>query len=145
LEIYYPKLKPGQTPRWLAPADKRTGNPASTIVLAVIGTVTSKDIDRSLTLLNKVCHILPYCPYGPQTQCHRCQQYGHARELCGVENPACAVCAGNHLTKDYQCEVPRCKAGPVCVHGDIKCAACGNPHKASDRSCPMRIKASQEF
>jgi hypothetical protein len=145
VEIYYPKLKLGQTPRWLAPADKRTGKPASTIVLAFIGTVTSKDIDRSLTVLNKVCHLSPYYPYGPQTQCHRCQQYGHATELCGVENPACAVCAGNHLTKDHQCEVSKCKTGPVCVHGDIKCAACGNPHKASDRSCPMRIKASQEF
>jgi hypothetical protein len=50
VEIYYPKLKLGQTPRWLAPADKRTGKTASTIVLAFIGTVISKDIDRSLTV-----------------------------------------------------------------------------------------------
>jgi hypothetical protein len=93
VEIYYLKFKLGQTPRWLAPADKRTGKPASTIVLAFIGTVASKDIDRSLTVLNKVCHISPYYPYSPQTQCHRCQRYGNATELCGVENPACAVCA----------------------------------------------------
>jgi hypothetical protein len=54
----------------------------------------------------------------------------------------CAVCAGNRLTIDHQCEVPKCKAGLVCVHGDIKCAACGNLHKVSDHGCPMRIKAS---
>jgi hypothetical protein len=45
-------LKLGQTPRWLAPADKRAGKPASTIVPAFVGTVTSKNIDRSLTVLN---------------------------------------------------------------------------------------------
>jgi hypothetical protein len=87
----------------------------------------------------------PYCPYGPQTQCHRCQRYRHATELCGADNPACTVCTGNHLTRVHQCEIPKCKAGPICVHGDIKCAACGDPHKASDRSCSMRIKISQEF
>jgi uncharacterized Zn finger protein (UPF0148 family) len=62
-----------------------------------------------------------------------------------TKGPSAKVYAGNHLTKDHQCKVPKCKAGPVCVDGDIKCAVCGNPHKASDRSCPMRIKASQEF
>jgi hypothetical protein len=72
VDIYHPKLKLGQTLRWLVPADKRTEKPVSTIVLAFIGTVTSKDIDRSLTVLNIVCHILPYYPYDPQTQCHRC-------------------------------------------------------------------------
>jgi hypothetical protein len=138
VEIYYPKLKLGQTPRWLAPADKRTGKPASTIVLAFIGTVTSKDIPLPmLTQYITYCHTTHY---GPQTQYHRYQLYGHATELCGVENPACAVCTGNHLTKNHQCEIPKCKARPVCVHGDIKCAVCGNPHKASDHSCPMRTR-----
>jgi hypothetical protein len=83
--------------------------------------------------------ILPLRPPNP------CQRYGHATELCRVVNPACDVCAGNHLTKDYQCEVPKCKAGPVCVHGDIKCAAFGNLHNASDHTCPMRTKTSQAF
>jgi hypothetical protein len=57
----------------------------------------------------------PYVPYGPQTQCFNCQQYGHPKAFC--ENPAvCAVCAKPYLTISHECISKICKGGPVCTH-----------------------------
>lgn len=146
IESNYPKLKLAQTPRWLAPAEKREGKIHSTIVVALLGSITVAQIGVSrLTVRNRPCKISEYVQFGPSTQCTKCQQYGHHTVYCQSKEPVCAVCAGPHTTKDHPCKILSCKAGPVCTHPPIKCAACGDPHKSNDPKCPTRVKLSQEF
>ena len=146
IESNYPNLKLAQTPRWLAPAIKRVEKIHSTIVIALLGSITLKQIGVSrLTVRNRPCKISEYVQFGPSTQCSKCQLYGHHALYCQSKEPVCAVCAGFHTTKDHPCKIQSCKAGPVCTHPPIKCAACGDPHKANDPNCPTRVKLSQEF
>jgi hypothetical protein len=41
------------------------------------------------------------------------------------------------IPSQHQCPLKSCKGGPVCTHS--KCAACGDPHRATNRNCPARI------
>jgi hypothetical protein len=140
IETNYPLLKMGQTLRWLTSPEKREGKAHSTMVLAVIGTMTLKTLGVShLAVCNRLCPLDEYYPYGPNTQCNICQQYGHHPKKCTAD-PVCAVCAKPHPTKEHPCTVSSCKKGPACTHPPIKCAVCGNAHKASDPNCPTRTK-----
>jgi hypothetical protein len=146
IETNYASLKLAQTPRWLAKPENRKNKLASTIVIALVGTVTLKQIGATRLLVrNRFCTIGEYVQYGPQTQCTKCQQYGHHTLRCQALNPTCAVCAEPHMTKSHPCKISTCKEGPSCTHPPIKCAACGDMHKASDPKCPTRVKLSQEF
>lgn len=143
IETHYPNLKLGQTPRWLTTPEQRVGKISSTIVIALVGTITKKQLGVSQLLLrNRLCQISEYHPYGKWTQCTKCQQYGHPTPLCKAELPTCAVCAQNHTTREHPCKFDVCKAGPACTHPPIKCAVCSAPHKATDPNCPERVKLS---
>ena len=64
------------------------------------------------------------------SQCHRCQQWGHATSNCGA--PAkCLKCAGPHLTAE-------CK--PEIAAEEFKCANCSGNHCANSTDCPVYIK-----
>jgi hypothetical protein len=103
----------GQTPRWLANVENRKNKSHSTVVLAFLGSVTISDLgEREIGVENRSCTITPYIPCGPQTQCFRCQQFGHPKECCDVD-PICAVCAGPHLTKKYECLENICRGGTL--------------------------------
>lgn len=58
------------------------------------------------------------------TQCHNCQDWGHATTNC-FANPVCLKCAEEHLTKDCA----KSKDLPA------KCANCGGPHPANSTDC----------
>ncbi|CAK9820018.1 Nucleic-acid-binding protein from transposon X-element [Anthophora quadrimaculata] len=58
------------------------------------------------------------------TQCHRCQEWGHATSNCYAE-PACLKCAGKHLTQD--CPKPRDQPA--------KCVNCDGNHPANATIC----------
>jgi hypothetical protein len=87
---------------------------------------------------NALCSITSYIPFGPQTQCYNCQQYGHPKEFCKAD-PVCGVCAGPHAMSKHECPIKLCKSGPVCINLYINCAACQGPHGAMDRNCPVGI------
>lgn len=143
IETNYPSLKLAQTPRWLTTHEQRMGKLSSTIVIALVGTITKKQLGvNSLVIRNRSCQISEYHPHGPWTQCARCQQFGHPTPLCKQEHPTCAVCAEEHTTREHPCKFETCKGGPVCKHPPIKCAVCQAPHKASDPNCPERVKVS---
>ena len=63
------------------------------------------------------------------TQCHRCQEWGHATANCYAE-PYCLKCAEKHLTKDCT----KTKEIPA------KCANCGGDHPANAMICPTYKK-----
>jgi hypothetical protein len=143
VEQYCPNIKLGQTPRWLANEEIRKDNSASTVVLAFPGSVTISDLGgRELRVGNRQCTITLYIPFGPQTQCFKCQQFGRPKERCNAD-PVCAICAGPHLTQKHECPTKICRGGYPCIHPSTKCAVCDGPHRTSNRNCPVRIKISQ--
>jgi hypothetical protein len=141
IETNYPALRLAQTPRWLTTEAQREEKPISSVVIAILGSITLDQIGtETLELRNRSCRLDNYVQFDSTTQCRYCQCYGHHTQKCTKLTPTCAVCAESHLTKDHPCTIPTCKKGPACTHPPIKCINCNAPHKASDRHCPMRIK-----
>lgn len=66
------------------------------------------------------------------SQCHRCQEWGHATRNCRV-NPRCLICANSHLTVD-------CKLKGSTDSDGVKCANCGDKHPANSIDCPVYKK-----
>jgi hypothetical protein len=53
IQLTYPTLRLMQTPRWLVPTDRRTNKQASTLVIALLGTINLKYLGiTTLTLYN---------------------------------------------------------------------------------------------
>jgi hypothetical protein len=144
VERHYPSMKMGQTPRWLIPVARRGKGTRSTaaVVITLVGNVTVETLGvEKLYLENRSCRIEEYLSYGPNTQCQRCQKYGHHTKRCAAPTAICAVCAEPHPTISHVCTVPRCRQGPMCVHPPLRCTNCHSPHRASDKNCPARTKA----
>jgi len=57
--------------------------------------------------------------------------------------PACMLCVGRHLTKDYKCNVVGCKAnaGQNCTHNVNKCVNCKGNHIATANCCVKKQEA----
>jgi hypothetical protein len=144
IEIANPSVKLTETPRWLTSDEKRQGKQASTMVIAICGTATLKDLGESVIVASKRCTVETYLTFGPSTQCNFCQRYGHPSQRCPFEKdkhlPTCAVCAGPHLTELHTCTLDTCRQGILCTHPPIKCVNCDAPHKATDPECPTRTK-----
>lgn len=63
------------------------------------------------------------------TQCHRCQNFGHAAKNCHME-PKCVKCGKSHITS-------------VCMkklEETSYCCNCGGDHPASYNNCPELLK-----
>jgi hypothetical protein len=140
VEMLYPEIRLGRSPRWLTTAEHRVGKDASSVVLTVVGQQTTKSIGRSqVFLFNRRCSLKEYVMFGPSTRGGKCQLYGHPTPRCTAPFPACAVCAEPHLTKHHPCDIPSCKKGPACTHPPIICVSCRGPHKAFDPKCPTHV------
>jgi uncharacterized coiled-coil protein SlyX len=145
VEGYCAGVSLGQTPRWLAHPEARSNKTNLTMVLAFIGEVNFTQLGRhSIMVGNRTCNLTTYTAFGPQTQCSKCQAFGHPKAFCQA-GPKCAVCAQDHETFEHPCEISNCKKGIRCIHRDIKCTNCQRLYKATDRSCSHRIQVSQEF
>jgi hypothetical protein len=132
--------KPSQTPRWMATKADGKYKPASTIVLAFVGSVSFTELGgRTIRVGNRSCNLTKYILFSAQTQCLNCKGFGHPKEFCNT-NPVYAVCAGDHLTSKHECPRKSCQGGYRCMHLIMKCANCKDPHRASNRNCPERIK-----
>ena len=145
VESYCPGVKLGQSPRWLAPEEKRIDKQTSTVVLAFLGDIKFSELGaRTILVGNRSCNLTKYIQFGSTTQCLNCQSFGHPKEFCEA-GPKCAVCAGDHLTAHHQCPTKVCKGGYSCTHQDLKCVNCNGPHRSANRNCPEKVKRSQEF
>jgi hypothetical protein len=72
-------------------------------------------------------------------QCHNCQAFGHTASRCAKE-PTCALCSETHRTADCTSVCPEpspCSDRQNCIHG-LKCANCGENHRATSPSCQER-------
>ncbi|KAJ3665125.1 hypothetical protein Zmor_000638 [Zophobas morio] len=67
------------------------------------------------------------------TQCHTCQEWGHATLNC-KSKPKCLKCAGPHRVAD--CD-------PDLVN--LKCANCDGNHAANNPDCPTYVRKIQEI
>lgn len=68
------------------------------------------------------------------TQCHNCQQFGHAASNCGKKY-RCVKCTGDHQPKD-------CPRKSREDQGTPKCVNCGGEHAANYSKCPKFISYS---
>jgi hypothetical protein len=111
--IENPPVKLTETPRWLTSDGKRQGQQASTMVIAICGTATLKDLGECVIVASKRCTVETYLTFGPSTQCNFCQRYCHPSQRCPFEKdkhlPTCAICAGPHLTELHTCTLDPCK------------------------------------
>jgi len=64
-------------------------------------------------------------------RCFNCQQYGHSQAMCKNDS-TCGRCAGGHSTDS-------------CISPDRRCAACKEPHAATDRGCPAWRKEMERL
>lgn len=101
------------------------------------GTVTLGAL-KAMKVINNV--IVSWEPYRgihkDVTQCMRCLHFGHGTRNCHLK-PRCNICASNHETSKCPME------GAADQQQQIKCANCGEPHCASDRSCKVREEYKQ--
>lgn len=103
-------------------------NPHSNLIIVTVDSNT--DTINKLTSIRYLAHTRVhweiYKNSKKMTQCHRCQEWGHATSNCRVA-PRCLKCAERHLTKDCQKsqELPP------------KCANCGEEHTANSINCKV--------
>jgi hypothetical protein len=66
IEIANPSVKLTEIPRWLTSDEKRQGKQASTMVIAICGTATLKDLGESVIVASKRCMVEHTLPSDPQ-------------------------------------------------------------------------------
>ena len=148
LNLAYPNLELGADPRWLLPDEKRQSpkqngaqRSASSVVVTFRGNLTLTSLGvREIVICSRACRLTPYLPFSAGTQCGKCYKLGHPTAMCKDILPTCGVCAEQHASKDHTCSIPGCPGKTRCTHR-IKCATCGNPHKAWDIQCPTKVAA----
>ena len=71
-------------------------------------------------------------PYIPKpSQCHKCSKYGHYKEYCNNEHPACFYCGSQDHASKWQCG------------NSAKCINCSGDHHARSQSCPFYVYNTQ--
>jgi hypothetical protein len=124
IKITNPSVKLTEIPLWLISDEKRQGKQASTMVIAICGTATLKDLGESVIVASKRCTVETYLTFGPSTQCNFCQRYGYPSQRCTFKKdkhlPTCAVYVGPHLTELHTCTLDTCRQGILCTHPPIK-------------------------
>lgn len=113
----------GYTPSRVIRWNNKSGEPMPLVLIILPKTQTKIfDLTKLDTLSVKV---ESHRTKSRETQCHRCQLYGHSQYKCRAP-PKCLKCAQAHMS--YQCT-----AGPTV---QMKCANCGGNHPANYRECP---------
>jgi hypothetical protein len=140
IESQFQTIKLAHSPRWLTKPEARIAKMASSMVLSILGEISLKSLgEYTIYIANQPCRIDQYMSITPLTQCGNCQRFGHPTIRCRA-NPACAVCAAQHSSKDHLCLRTDCNGGLTCTHFDIKCILCNGQHKATDPKCPEKVK-----
>lgn len=120
-------------PRWLvAPgAAKQAGS----VVFAVATEAEGRAcIVHGVVVAGVLLRVARLRPYGPTTQCFRCQGFGHNPKECR-EPPRCRFDGEAHHTTQHTCKT--CKAQAPCQHTVLHCANCQGAHQANSTTCDV--------
>jgi hypothetical protein len=76
----------------------------------------------------------------------KCSQFGHNSYKACQEPPKCAICGGNHESKNHKCSIQGCISliGYKCSHTAQKCVNCGGSHLATFSYCPKRLEVLEK-
>ncbi|KAI5841733.1 hypothetical protein DFP73DRAFT_596296 [Morchella snyderi] len=138
---YGDKFELAQIPRWITKPEKRAGKEHSSMIIALPGSFTIQTLGlQSLLLFDRRCSLEPYLNIREDTKCRNCLEYGHRQERCSHETGRCGHCAEDHTTDNHPCK--SCSGGVKRTHSHIRCYNCKGFHRAIDRACPERAKAT---
>jgi hypothetical protein len=139
IETFNPSTTLVTSPRWLTSPEKQIGKAFSSVVLAVQSLSEAEVIiKKGLLVYGRKLKAEKFLDMKPTDQCSKCQSFGHHSLRCSRE-PKCQICGANHETFLHKCN--KCNTtGKSCPHSTIRCANCGQNHKANDPSCEV-IKA----
>jgi hypothetical protein len=84
---------------------------------------------RGMVIGSVIHEVRPHDSKCRVTQCFKCQRFGHTTRACSSP-PRCGHCAGDHDTRDHG-------TGECPNESQVKCANCGQRHKAWDRTCRL--------
>jgi len=115
---------------------------AASVVFKVPSKATGQKLLTEMWVAGNKLRALPFIANRADTLCGICSQWGHSDFRCQAGAPACAICAGLHLTEGHQCEVATCgKTVGACSHTTLKCPNCGGKHLAQDAKCKAKTIA----
>jgi len=120
-------------PRWLVVpgASKQAGS----VVFAVASEAEGRAcIAQGIVVAGVRLRATLLRPYGPTTQCFRCQGFGHDPRECRAP-PRCRFDGEAHHTTHHICRT--CKAQTPCQHVMLHCANCQGPHQANSTTCEV--------
>lgn len=121
---------------WLTTERRRRHQSAGSIVVAfATEKETSSAIRNRLCIAGRSLKVETLYSITPTNQCNKCQGFGHLESRCSKPEK-CRICAANHHTSQHKCS--SCTSeGRASVLSLIKCANCGESHKANDTSCEV--------
>nr|XP_015905750.1 uncharacterized protein LOC107438089 [Parasteatoda tepidariorum] len=121
----------GIHPEKIIQLSKRSGQelrPLPLFLIIQMDTPTSRKIYNISSILERDVIVERFRGGRFQTQCFRCQKYGHTQRNCQVTEPACMECAEAHLT--YLCTKP--------ISTPAKGINCDGEHPACFSDCGAR-------
>ena len=81
----------------------------------------------------EMAYVRPYERRSLPMRCFKCQQYGHQEARCTAPEAHVRHCADTgHSVSE-------------CTSQNTRCAACQDPHKATDRGCPKYMELLRRF
>lgn len=117
----------GFNPERVIKWNRRDGTP--TALCLVILPKDQVEIFKLKDLDNMIVKVESQKTRDLNTQCHRCQMYGHSQFRC-TATVKCLKCAGEHMS--YVCDR---ESNEI-----VKCANCGGDHPANHIDCPRHPK-----
>ena len=129
-------------PRWLTTDDARASKTVSTVVISITGPRASDYVGKCLAAFSSTYRTERRLRFNSQTQCSKCQGYGHHSNRC--TNPV-SWCASPHPTGNHTCPTATCRIrGRPCSHTILRCVNCQGPHNAHTTQCPSHPKVAQD-
>lgn len=118
----------------LAPArcTKMKNTKRTVYIISFNSEITLKHLERARCIAYTRISWERYVNAKRLSQCHRCQEWGHATTNCRAK-PKCLICAKSHLT--FTCELKGTKNTT-----GVKCANCDGKHPANSVDCPVYIR-----
>ncbi|RPA97421.1 hypothetical protein L873DRAFT_1920021, partial [Choiromyces venosus 120613-1] len=106
------------------------------MVITLVGKDSTEKVLRSgLSLFGRKFKAQCYLSFGPDTQCSRCQAFGHHPTQC-TDTIYCAICTLEHPSHLHSCSRSQCPTrGKAYLHTTIKYNNCNEPHLATSKEC----------